>query len=223
MRQYLLDLSPRNHSTLEKIDSSLFALSLDCPTSASSSTSSLNERRDAHLHNTAYGCMGRNRWFDKTVSFSVETNTRVGMMGEHSPCDALIPSVLGDFTVGVGMDPTFLSQNPTPDPSGWSHLEWDVDGTTLKACQRVQEEVMLSIQDSDDSVLWFEEYGVDWMRQVGECMKITLLDSILMLCSQTIARRIYTNGPPACVPQGSRSPYRCLRDCFDSIVPSWPY
>jgi len=141
--------------------------------------------------------MGRNRWFDKTISFSVETNTRLGMTGEHSPCDALIPSILGDFTVEVGMDPSFLSQIPTPDLGGWNHLGWDVDDTILKTCQRVQEEVKFSIQDSDDSVLWFEEYGVDWMRQVGEWMKPTLPGSILMLCSQTIPRCVYSNGPPA--------------------------
>ena len=210
MRQYLLDLSPRNHSTLEKIDSSLFALSLDCPTTLSCSASSLHDRRDAHLHNTAYGCMGRNRWFDKTISFSVETNTRLGMMGEHSSCDALIPSILGDFTVGVGMDPAFLSQNLTPDLGGWNHLEWDVDDTILKTCQRVQGEVGLSIQDSDDSVMWFEDYGVDWMRQIGEWMKTTLLGPIFISCSQTIRRRVYSNGPPARVSEGPRSPYRCL-------------
>lgn len=167
MRQYISDLSPQNYSTLEKIDSSLFALSLDCPTIISLSTPSPQERRDAHLHNTAYGCMGRNRWFDKTISFSVETNTRLGMTGEHSPCDALIPSILGDFTVGVGMDPAFLSRNPTPDLSGWNYLGWDVDDTILEACQRVEEVVKRSIQDSDDSVLWFEDYGVDWMRKTG--------------------------------------------------------
>ena len=196
MRQYLLALSPRNRSTLEKIDSSLFALSLDCPTTVSLSASNPHERRDAHLHNTAYGCMGRNRWFDKTISFSVETNTRLGMMGEHSPCDALIPSILGDFTVGVGMDPSFLSQNPTPDPGGWNRLEWTVDDAILKACQRVQEEVRLLIQDSDDSVMWFEDYGVDWMRRVGEWMRTTPLGSIFISCSQTIPRRVYSNGPP---------------------------
>ena len=223
MRQYLLDLSPQNHSTLEKIDSSLFALSLDFPPLMPFSTSSPQERRDAHLHNTVYGCMGRNRWFDKTISFSVETNTRLGMTGEHSPCDALIPSILGDFTVGVGMDPAFLSQNPTPDLSGWNYLGWDVDDTILKACQRVQEEVKLSIQDSDDSVLWFEDYGVDWMRQVGGWMKPTLLGSVFTLCSQIIRRRIYSNGPPARISEGSRSPYRRLRDSLDSVVPSWSY
>lgn len=141
--------------------------------------------------------MGRNRWFDKTISFSVETNTRLGMTGEHSPCDALIPSILGDFTVEVGMDPSFLSQDPRPDLGGWNHLGWDVDDAILRECQRVQEEVKLSIQDSDDSVLWFEEYGVDWMRQGGEWMKPTLLGSIFMLYSQTIRRRVYSNGPPA--------------------------
>src|SRR5258706_3125860 len=144
MRQYLLDLSPQNHSTLEKIDSSLFALSLDSPTLTPFSTSSPQERRDAHLHNTAYGFMGRNRWFDKTISFSIETNTRLGMTREQSTFDALIPSILGDFTVGVGMDPAFLSQNPTPDLNGWNYLGWDVDDTTLMACQRVQDEVKLS-------------------------------------------------------------------------------
>ena len=134
--------------------------------------------------------MGRNRWFDKTISFSLETNTRLGMMGEHSPCDALIPSILGDFTVGVGMDPAFLSQNQIPDLGGWNHLEWDVDGTTLKACQRVQEEVKLSIQDSDDSVLWFEDYGVDWMRQVGEWMDPLSL-TLFLFCAAKLSPDAY--------------------------------
>ncbi|KIM26272.1 hypothetical protein M408DRAFT_330655 [Serendipita vermifera MAFF 305830] len=172
-REYLANLSPVNQMNLLEIDSSLFCLSLDGITSrlqeqaAHSQLDELtNPRWDDHLHNTAYGQRGHNRWFDKTVTMSVESNTRLGMMGEHSPCDALIPSILGDFCVKEPMAIEEFQTSPTQSSSGpgWRQLAWTIDSHIKRECQRVDVQCRQLIEDSDDSQLWFEDFGVDLMR-----------------------------------------------------------
>ena len=110
-REHLLSLSPsdKNRHILDSINHSLFALSLDSHTlppitsnSTSTSTSPTGGKGelvkghiDAHVSNCASGGeKAGNRWFDKALSIFVETNGRAGMMGEHSPCDALLPCEL---------------------------------------------------------------------------------------------------------------------------------
>jgi carnitine O-acetyltransferase len=171
-REHLANLSPINQMNLLEIDSSLFCLSLDATTnnvqlrSAHSTLDELtNAHWDDHLHNTAYGERGHNRWFDKTVAMSVESNTRLGMMGEHSPCDALVPSILGEFCVNEPMewdecDPVSLSTKP----QGWRQLKWETDSHIIRECRRVEKESRQLVEDSDDSQLWFDEFGVEWMR-----------------------------------------------------------
>ena len=163
-------MSPVNQMNLLEIDSSLFCLSLDSMTNKlqldSSSNELTNPRWDDHLHNTAYGQCGHNRWFDKTITMSVESNTRLGMMGEHSPCDALIPSILGDFCVEEPMTVDEHSSRPKEvNPGqGFRQLVWKTDSYIESECKRVAPQSRRLVEDSDDSQLWFEEFGVEWMR-----------------------------------------------------------
>jgi carnitine O-acetyltransferase len=43
----------------------------------------------------------------------VETNTRAGAMGEHSPCDAFMPSIVADYAVTQSIIPESFS---SPEP-----------------------------------------------------------------------------------------------------------
>jgi hypothetical protein len=150
-----------------------------------------NPRWDDHLHNTAYGQNGYNRWFDKTISMSVESNTRLGMMGEHSPCDALIPSILGDYCVEAPMNLEDFDQTLTENDllanreGGWRRIAWATDNYLQSECQRVAEQAQTLVEDSDDSQLWFENYGVDWIRGTGRSVisykRQLLLSGILFL------------------------------------------
>jgi carnitine O-acetyltransferase len=157
---------------LLEIDSSLFCLSLDATTNNVQLHSThmaidelTNPHWDDHLHNTAYGERGHNRWFDKTVTMSVESNGRLGMMGEHSPCDALVPSILGEFCVKEPMEWEECGPISSSTKSqGWRQLKWETDSHILEECRRVEKESRRLIEDSDDSQLWFDEFGVDWMR-----------------------------------------------------------
>jgi hypothetical protein len=89
LRKSLVDLSPDNVKSLSIIESSLFVLALDdwC----------YPDSFDNYLANFAYSKYGCNRWYDKTISIIVMANGVSGLNGEHSPCDALIPSRLMDW------------------------------------------------------------------------------------------------------------------------------
>jgi len=117
----------------------------------------------------------RNRWFDKGYTIIVETNSRAGAMGEHSPCDALVPSIVADYAVTQSIIPeTFSSPEPPPffsgrdlDVAGWERLDWVTDARIKAECVAAESRAERLIADSDDSVLWFSDYGTDWIKSIG--------------------------------------------------------
>lgn len=168
------------------IQQSIFAISLDSHTlGLHPHNSSHNSRSplaidspaevDTHLHNIRSSVNGRNRWFDKGYTLIVETNTRAGAMGEHSPCDALIPSIVADYAVTQSITPeTFSQPEPAPfstdrdlDIGGWERLDWVTDARIKAECIAAESRAKNLIADSDDSVLWFSDYGTEWIKSVG--------------------------------------------------------
>ena len=104
-RDYLIQLDPRNKEMLRWIETSLFVLCLDDYASPDSYDQGFRawphslSHNLSLLENMAYAMDGHNRWYDKTISIICMSNGRGGMNGEHSPCDALIPSRLMDWLV----------------------------------------------------------------------------------------------------------------------------
>jgi hypothetical protein len=98
-------------------------------------------------------------------------------MGEHSPCDALIPSMIADWALGENIDtaefevPTpsdaEITENPTRGFSKWERIDWVVDAKIEAECRGAKERAHELMADSDVSELWFGEYGADWMKQTG--------------------------------------------------------
>lgn len=96
-------------------------------------------------------------------------------MGEHSPCDALVPSIVADYAVTQSIvpeafslpePPSFLS-NGDLDVTGWERLDWVTDGRIEAECIAAESHANGLIADSDDSVLWFSDYGVHWIKSIG--------------------------------------------------------
>lgn len=90
-------------------------------------------------------------------------------MGEHSPADALVPSIVGEYAVvqHVEMTQSFASAEHSATNGSWSRLEWVVDDESLEAIRAARARAEANIKNSDDSLLWFEEYGSDWIKSVG--------------------------------------------------------
>jgi carnitine O-acetyltransferase len=194
--QYLVSLSSVNASTFRAINESIMALSLDhhtampshypTPTSPSSSQSShasipaldSDAEIHAHLHNTRSPPRARNRFFDKSLTLSLERNTRAGAMGEHAPVDALVPSIVFDYGVIAGIDSSAFSE-PVPrlltleeasvsdDGKGWTRLDWVTDERIEAQIREAEGRAHASISNSEAGILEFGEYGADWITSVA--------------------------------------------------------
>lgn len=166
---------------MSQIETALFTLSLDDHTLPSTSiirdvdpqSTIIKTELDGHVRNTASSPDGTNRWFDKALSLIVESNSRFGVMGEHSPVDALIPSIMVDW---ANSEPIDMSMFPRDTPwrmtlqgePGWTRLKWVIDDQLDTQCQAATMRAKEIIDDSDAAVLWFNDYGVDWIKNEGK-------------------------------------------------------
>jgi hypothetical protein len=110
----LRSLSPVNGRTLDTIHHSVMCLSLDHFTSpvGSPEMHPRNCKREIkeHLHLVRSSWDGRNRFMDKPFSLIVDPLTRAGAMGEHSPVDALVPSIVTEYAIVQGVsDDSYIS------------------------------------------------------------------------------------------------------------------
>lgn len=187
---YLLSLSPTNHDTFAAINHAIFGLSLDPYTLVRSSRSQMtshaqpdtDDEVDDHLHNLRSAHPdhpARNRWWDKPLTIIVESNTRAGAIGEHSVCDALIPSIVTEYAIVQGVDddafggPVALGSFDDALVSnassvGWRRLDWVADKHIEEECVAAEKRAKHIADDSDDSLLPFSEFGAVWIKNIGE-------------------------------------------------------
>ncbi|KAG8904529.1 hypothetical protein FRB99_001612 [Tulasnella sp. 403] len=189
-RERLLSVSPRNRQSTTSIENSLFVLSLDDHTRgprASTHPDITRPNIDAQVQACGFGGpTGLNRWFDKALTVVVENNGRAGMMGEHSPCDALIPSIIVDYAIAEHIDVTAFEESTTKwtldgTNRAWERLDWEVDGTLAKEMQGAQQRAVELIADSEPSQLWYSEYGAEWIKNVAKCSPDAYLQMALQL------------------------------------------
>ena len=89
-------------------------------------------------------------------------------MGEHSPVDALIPSIFVDYVLAEPVDESaFESSGSGEGRKGWGRLDWVVDAGIKQETLECQERNRKLIEDSDASQLWWGEYGVEWIKSNG--------------------------------------------------------
>lgn len=163
--------SPLNKASISAIQNSVMVLSLDNEVYVAPGPHSSEMK--SHLHNIRGGASGRNRWFDKGISLIVEPNGRAGMMGEHSPVDALVPSIVADYSLAqdVPSDTEWGSSlsglAPSEVRTGFGRLDWEIDDYFSNEITRVEQDTCALLADSDDDVYWFTDYGCDWIKNEG--------------------------------------------------------
>lgn len=122
-------------------------------------------------------------------------------MGEHSPVDALVPSIVCEWAVGGGVGPDSVEEEgsePCSNPAlywdlgkslggkclgsdeteggrGWKRLPFVTDSHIVKACTTAEKVAIALIKDSDDSGFWFTLYGADWIKDVGSSLSFLSL------------------------------------------------
>lgn len=127
---------------------------------------------DSHLH-TIRGTTQNvsNRFFDKPFTLVVDPSTRAGASGEHSPVDALVPSIIAEYGIVQGIDAEAFehrgSETHEVDGLGWERLDWIGDDVMWKECESAAKRAQRIIDNSDDSVLWFNNFGTDWIKSIS--------------------------------------------------------
>lgn len=175
--QHLLSLSPTNQISHQAMLHSIMGLSLDHTTytialSSSPSSSPQQLVLDAHLHTIRATPLNvANRFFDKAFTLMIDPSTHAGATGEHSPCDALVPSIVAEYGIVQGVDVDAFAADPnSPEITArkWERLDWVVDDKLRKECVAAEARAISIVQNSDDSVLWFDKYGTDWIKNIGK-------------------------------------------------------
>ena len=177
---YLLSLSPENKASHETLLTSAMALSLDgISNSYPSSTWSREELEHYHTHDQPLhmirGTLDNfaNRFYDKPFTIIVDALAHAGATGEHSPCDALVPSIVAEYGIVQSIEEGAfqLLEGERPTTAGgedcFTRIDWVVDDQLWRECEAAEQRATSIIMDSDDSVLWFDQYGTDWIRGVG--------------------------------------------------------
>lgn len=132
---------------------------------------------DAHIRNTSSGIAGRNRWYDKSVSIFVESTSRAGGMGEHSPCDGLVVGAMMNHSLSESIDPRQFRHDNIPDEAvaeinsctpEFERLDWVVDDDMEKKCAEAERHARQISDDSDASLLWFKDFGAQWVKDIGK-------------------------------------------------------
>ncbi|KAH9481600.1 Carnitine O-palmitoyltransferase 1, liver isoform [Psilocybe cubensis] len=167
--QYLLSLSPVNQKSYQAMCHSAMGLSLDhttynivpTPSSSNLPPSRIHPRTpsessiDSHLHAIRGTTQNiSNRFYDKAFTLIIDPSTRAGASGEHSPVDALVPSIVSEYGLVEGVDAeafrTVELEENLLDGQGWERLEWVGDAKIKKECQLAMESAKVIVEDSDD-------------------------------------------------------------------------
>lgn len=172
-RAHLLGISALNVASMEEIESSLFCLCLD--------DWSGPDDYDFAYRSMAHSFDGHNRWFDKAISISVLSNGQAGMNGEHSPCDALIPSRLMDYLVESEpvSDPVHVA--PRTQMRKPKLLKWKVDEEIREAIEHAEVVAKSIAVDSDAAVLIFDLYGSDFIKRIARVSPDAYVQMVVQL------------------------------------------
>lgn len=176
-REHLLSLSQRNVTSIEQLESCLFTVSLDDYTYASPNGGSRHSVTD-RIKNISSGVDGTNRWFDKSMSLIVESNSRFGMMGEHSPVDALIPSIIADWAISDPISAKEFTDGGVLLLDCVEPLDWDADQLIKSECEAAVTRAQEIINDSDADVLRFDEYGVEWIKRASGFISVVRTEQL---------------------------------------------
>ncbi|KAI9504532.1 acyltransferase ChoActase/COT/CPT [Coemansia spiralis] len=188
-----LQNQPANSTTLAAVQDALFAVSLD--TTFGSPAGSINaHQQNFKCHGTR---PGHNRWYDKCVSFVVDRNGTAGYVGEHSPCDALIPAIMLEEVVkNVARDHITRNVVSACTPNYVSHVKrlrfTDVDASVLKLVDEAEHEVEQAASISSSRQIRFENYGSSWIKRVAKVSP----DAFTQLALQLTYYRIHKEFAP---------------------------
>ncbi|XP_059169843.1 carnitine O-palmitoyltransferase 1, liver isoform-like isoform X2 [Physella acuta] len=156
----------KNKASLDAIEKAAFCVSLDTEPQDydPNDPSKLDRYGKAMIHGKGY-----DRWFDKSFTFVVCSNGKIGFNAEHSWADAPLMAQIWEacqqHEITQGYDerghtlgtPEFQPPNPI-------RLEWDI---SLPCQQRIEESLQVAtvlLNDVDLHIMMFREFGKGFVK-----------------------------------------------------------
>ncbi|KAJ1965553.1 Carnitine O-acetyltransferase mitochondrial [Dipsacomyces acuminosporus] len=158
-RKILVEASPKNVETLEKLQSSALLLCLD------------SERpvTREEFHRVYWHGNGRNRWFDKSLQFIVCDNGKAGFLAEHSSMDGTPTCRLNDYILDQTLNnkvdlgsPNVRSDLAAPEP-----LTFATPPSVVRAVEQAGERFDKTVGQHQLRVLHYEGFGKDEIKKLG--------------------------------------------------------
>ncbi|KAG8825335.1 hypothetical protein FRC17_008729, partial [Serendipita sp. 399] len=111
----------------------------------------------------------------------------------------------------------------------WRQLQWNLDHHIIAECHRVAQEAKAIVDDSDDSQLWFEDYGVGWIRGTAKLSPDAFIQMALQLAwmkdqkkptavYETASTRMFLHGRTEVIRSFSKESLAFVRAMDDEIA-----
>ncbi|KAJ9084414.1 hypothetical protein DSO57_1024729 [Entomophthora muscae] len=157
-REKLLEISPENSETLNKIQDSIFVVSLD--------DHLVKDDLQSKKSNLFHGNNANNRWLDAAISLIIDPSGSAGLNGEHSPLDALVPISVFDKSLKTPMGKDSNSSLTTS--RSIKRMEFEVNQEIMNFIEEAKGTIKETIANSDLYVLTYSNYGANFIKKIAK-------------------------------------------------------
>ncbi|RKP14971.1 acyltransferase ChoActase/COT/CPT, partial [Piptocephalis cylindrospora] len=196
-RENLLNMDEINAESLHEIEDTLMVIALD--NQGLEDTSSSDQLGDDPAWIKRLMCGQRDRWYDSAMTLIVDQLGRAGINGEHSPCDALIPSLITfrGSQYSILKELSFVLNDA---------LRHELHHTILP-------QVQAAANDSDLYVLSFTGYGYGWIKKIAK----TSPDAYVQMVLQAAYYHLHNAFAPTYETASTRSYLLGRTECIRSL------
>ncbi|GMT03074.1 hypothetical protein PENTCL1PPCAC_25248, partial [Pristionchus entomophagus] len=157
---------PANRKSLEVIESALFTLAIDGPSAPLKGYSEKDEQARQSLHGSGSERNSINRWFDKTLQFTIGDNGYCGMCYEHTPAEGPPVASLMDFIMDQFDARTFIVEGTASGLAPIKRLDFELTADHKKAIEKAKKRIDAVAEDLEVLTYTFTRFGKNFPKSV---------------------------------------------------------
>ncbi|GMR33879.1 hypothetical protein PMAYCL1PPCAC_04074 [Pristionchus mayeri] len=157
---------PSNRKNLDIIESALFTLAIDGPAPPLKGYSEKDEQARQSLHGSGSDKNSVNRWFDKTLQFTIGDNGYCGMCYEHTPAEGPPVAMLMDFIMDQFDGKTFISEGSASGLTPVRRLDFELTDDHKKALEKAKARIDTVAEDLEVLTYTFTRFGKNFPKSV---------------------------------------------------------
>jgi carnitine O-acetyltransferase len=119
---------------------------------------------------------------------------------------------VAEYTIVQGVDVDEFTEEKSTPPAGvdtseplWERLDWVGDEYIKREAAAATRRALEIVEDSDDSVMWFDDYGTEWIKTMAKMSPDAYVQMALQLAwyktrgeftatYETVLTRMFKNG-----------------------------